>query len=87
VRWQNERRVSGSAAVARPGGPSLSARGGSALVVNEVQLFEEAVERETHNIEEVAVDVLNQHAPESLDTVASGLVPDTHTHTHTHTHV
>lgn len=50
------------------------------MVVNQVQLFAEVVERETHNIEEVSMNVFDKHASQSLDTVATGLVPDTHTH-------
>lgn len=54
-------------------------RGGSAGVVNKVQLFAEVVEGETHNIEEVPMDVLNQHSTESLNTIAASLIPDTQT--------
>lgn len=52
-------------------------RGGSAVVVNTVQLFAEVVKGETHNVEEVSVNVFHQHATESLNTVATSLVPDT----------
>ena len=50
--------------------------GGGLLVEEEVQLLAEAVEGEAHHVEEVPVDVLYEHAPQSLDTVAPGLVPE-----------
>lgn len=69
-----------SAVVSQPDRRTFLVQGGSRAVVNEIQLFAEVVEGETHNIEEVSVDVLHQHPTESLDTVASSLVPDTHRH-------
>lgn len=57
-----------------------------ALVVNDVQLFAEVVKGETHDIEKVSVDVLHKHATESLNTVATSLVPDKQRQKHfTHT--
>lgn len=45
------------------------------MVVNNVKLLAEMVEGETHNIQEVSVDILHKHATKSLNTVAACLVP------------
>lgn len=45
------------------------------MVVNNVKLFAEMVEGETHNIQEVSMDILYKHPTKSLDTVAACLVP------------
>lgn len=47
-----------------------------AAVVEEVQLSTEVVEGEAHDVEEVAVHRLHQHAAQSLDAVAARLVPE-----------
>lgn len=48
---------------------------------DETQLLAELVEREAHHIQEVSVYILHQHTTQSLDTIATSLVPVTHTHT------
>lgn len=58
------------------GGVGGGGGGELAAVVEEVQLSTEVVEGEAHDVEEVAVHRLHQHAAQSLDAVATRLVPE-----------
>ena len=78
VRWGlGEYCGSVTAVLARADRQTFFVWGGSAVVVNTVQLFAEVVKGETDNVEEVSVDVFHQHASESLNTVSTSLIPDT----------
>lgn len=67
-----------TAAVAQRDRLTFPLQRGSRKIVNEVELFAEVVQRETYNIEKVSMDILYQHAPQRLDSIATSLVPDTH---------
>lgn len=49
------------------------------VVENKAHLLAKVVERETHNIEEVSMDILHKHSTKRLNTIATSLVPGTKT--------
>lgn len=76
--WVGVRRGGLRAVVAQAHRGASLIQGGRRPVVNEVQLLAEVVEGEAHHVEEVSMDVLHQHATQSLNTIAASFVPNTH---------